>query len=305
MAALIAIGYWPTDRLLVLGPESHEEKKPHHRLGLFQREVLTLSMPLDEQIRLMNEFQPTVIWAYPSAVRAFMHNWGKPLKELVNPRIFITSAEACDRRLRHRIQEELDAEIFNFYAAEEFGLIAWECTAHEGLHLNSDHFILEFIEEEEPSPSGGGRAAVLTSLYARAMPFIRYRLGDLCALTQRECSCGSPLPLIDYPIGRENDALSLPSGRMLSPIQINWILDDFTAIDQWRLVQESSEHFVLQLVMRYECKNAVFQSMHTQLLNLFSEPVRLDIQLVGHMEDEADKFKTFFSKVTSPDALSN
>jgi phenylacetate-CoA ligase len=297
LAALISIGYGPTDKLMLVGPQRPEKKEFYTRLGLFREEALPLSMPFEEQIRRMKDFQPSIMWGYTSAIRALIHDLGYPLRELVDPKILITSAEVCDAVLKKRLETDLDAEIFDFYLAEECGLIAWECPAHNGLHLNSDHFILELGDRGEPSGSGGAGAAFVTSLYGFVMPFIRYDLGDLIVLSDKKCSCGCSFPLIEHPIGREDDVLILPSGKILSTMQFTWILEQLPAIDQWQVIQESEQHFVLKLVMGSELGQESIQTIQARFLDYFAEPVRLDIQFVDYMEHESGKFKSFISKV--------
>jgi phenylacetate-CoA ligase len=293
LTAQMSIGYRAWDVLGILGPDLPVVRRLYHRVGLFRKEIVPLSLPVEVQIERLRELQPTVIWAYPSALRALIHHLEVPLRELVRPRIVIHSAEVLDPGLRRRLDQDSDAERFNFYSAQEFGLIAWECPAHEGLHLNSDHLVLECLDNGAPASPGTTGRAVLTSLYAKAMPFIRYQLGDLVALSPKKCSCGCPLPLIDHPIGRQDDMVRLPSGRMLAPMRFAYILEEFPLIDQWRVVQVSQDSFVLQLVLRDGFTSEMIDTIRGQFLEYLDEPVSLDIQVTDYIEGETYKFRTF------------
>ena len=214
--ALLSMGLRPQDRLVVLGPERARPVRPHHRLGLYRTEVVSSLLTVDEQMQRLHRAQPTVLWGYPTVLRALLHRVDYRLSTLARPRALITSAEVFDEVMRDRLRVDLDMEMFNFYGAREVGRIAAECPAHEGLHVNADHVLLEGLEGDRPVGWGKSGGVVLTSLNAFAMPFIRYRLEDIGMLLKENCSCGSSFPLIAPPLGRDWDMIRLPSGKLLS-----------------------------------------------------------------------------------------
>jgi phenylacetate-CoA ligase len=301
VAAMLTVGHRPWDRLTLLGLDWSISPRLHHRLGLYRRRIIRVSMSLDEQIRRLGEFRPTIVFAAPSLLRAIMHKLPFPLRDLIQPRVLITAGEVVDDALKKQMQSEIDAEIFDTYGAMEVGRIATECRAHGGLHINSDHVVFECLDGEEPAGAGKDGFAVITSLFGFGMPFIRYTLGDRCRLLDYSCSCGCTLPLMDHPIGREDDILILPSGAIKSPNRFNHILGEVEGLDQWRLVQESTDRFVLRLVMRQEPDRETVEKIRMQFLEYLEEPVMLDIRLVDYMEEEVLKFRTFISKVARSD----
>src|SRR4051812_15460018 len=71
--------------------------------------------------------------------------------------------------------------------------VACECCEEQnGLHIAEDHFFAEIIDPEtlEPLPEGQFGELVFTSLTKQAFPVIRYRTGDISALSSEPCSCG-------------------------------------------------------------------------------------------------------------------
>jgi phenylacetate-CoA ligase len=138
---------------------------------------------------------------------------------------------------------------------------------------------------------------VLTCLNAFAMPILRYRLGDICTLLEKTCTCGSVFPLISAPQGRDRDMLRLPSGKLLSPMGLHLILEGFPGIDQFRFIQESPGHIVLQLVMQQDLPLYARSQVSTRLLEYLQEPVQVDVQGVDFIREDARKFNTFISKL--------
>jgi phenylacetate-CoA ligase len=192
--------------------------------------------------------------------------------------------------------------MFNFYGSNESGRIAAECPAHEGLHVNADHVILECLDGERSAGPGSPGAAVFTTLNVFAMPFIRYRLGDICTFLEKACSCGCAFPLIGPPRGREEELIRLPSGNVLSPGGLEFTLRGFfEIIDRFRFIQESRDRLLLQLVLRVKEDKQTLEKMRSALVEFLDEPVRVDIQIVDHIEEEKKKFRTFISKLPRAD----
>ncbi|MEJ2718243.1 MAG: hypothetical protein P8182_14090 [Deltaproteobacteria bacterium] len=296
-ASQLAVGFRPWDRFASLGPDLSLPVRLYHRVGLFRRDVSPIRLPLEDQIQRLREFQPTILMAWPSSLRALMLGCEGPFRDVVNPRILITCAEVLDDVLRARLEDELDAELFALYVSQEFVQIAMECPTHEGLHVQADHVIVESLHDGKAVEPGREGAAVITSLYSFAMPFIRFKLGDRIVLADKRCSCESSFPLMGHPLGRDNDVLRLPSGTVLSPQRFNHILREFPGVDLWRLIQETERHFVLKLVMPEEPGDEFLSSMRAQFLEYLQEPVTLEIELVSHIEEERLKFRHFISKI--------
>lgn len=295
--ALLSIGFRPQDRLAVLGPAQPHVMRLHQRLGFYRSVNISPALSLDDQIDLLKLSRPTILWAYPTVLKALLYRVNYHLDTVARPRMLITSAEVCDDMLKARIQGNLKIEMLNFYAANEVGRIAAECLAHEGLHVNEDHVILECVNSRHPAEPGVSGEAVVTSLNALAQPFIRYRLGDVCKFTEKPCSCGSPFPLISPPLGRLDDAVKLPSGKIVSLWPFTFILRKMDRLEQYRIIQESAEHLVVELVFSGDPNDDALVRLRSRFMEHLGEPVSVDIQCVDGIRDETSKFRSFISKL--------
>jgi phenylacetate-CoA ligase len=300
--ALLSVGFRPRDVLAILGPERARPMRLHERVGLFRTEVVPGFLSVDEQVKRIRQIQPTVLWAYPSVLRTVLQRVHYRLEDLCVPRMLITSAERLDHVMSARLGTGAITERFNFYGANEVGRIAFECPAYEGLHVNADHVILECLENGQAIDGRATGRVVLTTLNVFTMPFIRYQLEDISAPVRHRCSCGSSFPLIAPPNGRESDVIRLPSGALLSPWALEFVLRSLEGIDQFRVIQESSDHLVVQLVSSNGFSASALAELQSRLLNRVGEPVKLDINLVGAIRNDALKFKSFISKLPRIDA---
>ena len=287
------------DTVATLGPLRERPLGTLGRLGLYRTVQVSPLLPAEEQARRLREIRPDVVWAYPSALRSLLRETGS-LSALVRPRLLVTAAEPLDDVLRRQLVEEApDLQIRNFYGSVECGRIAWECAAGEGLHVNADCLILETADDVEVE--GAGRSVVITNLLSSAMPIVRYRLGDLVEFVGRPCSCGVALPLIRPPVGREWDALELPSGRVLSPWGFNIFLRRLDGLRQFRVVQSDLDRVVFQLRFATLPAPGSLDALRERAADHLGEPMRIEIERVEAFEEGPLKFRTFVSHVRRRD----
>jgi phenylacetate-CoA ligase len=298
--ALHTAGVRPWDRMIGLNPR-WRPLSLMNRLGLYRRHSISQSLAVEEQIQQLRQLQPTVLRIAPSKLRAILQRVDYRLSDVVRPRMLITASEVLDDGLKRRVLADLDVEFFNFYVTAEFADLASDCPAHDGLHVNADQFIVECLGDDgQPVEPGQLGEVVVTSLYGFVMPFIRYRLGDIATFIEGQCSCGSTFPLISAPLGRQDDVLRLPSGKILSTINLGWIASSIDGVNQFRYIQERLDHFVLQLVVNEHPTEGVLAQARRQALDYLGEPVSFDVQIVDQIAEEKGKFRYFASKVPIP-----
>jgi phenylacetate-CoA ligase len=297
--ALLTAGVRPWDRLAGLRPSSRPPSLMN-RLGLYRSYALSSFLPVEEQISQLRRIQPSVLRIGPSDLRAILHVVDYRLSEIIRPRILISTSEVLDDGLKRKLLADLDVELFDFYVSAEFAELASDCRAHEGLHVNTDQLIVKCLDDNgQPVRPGKPGAVVVTSLYGFVMPFVRFRLGDICTLIEGRCSSGSSFPLISAPLGRQGDVLRLPSGKILPTVRLAVIMWAVDGIDQFRYTQESLDHFVLQLVLWKHPGEETLAQVRKQVLQYLGEPVSLDLQIVDRLPDDKGKFRKYLSKVPS------
>lgn len=115
------------------------------------------------------------------------------------------------------IRNAWNCEVYNHYGMTEMGLGgAIDCDAHDGAHIRENDLLIEILNEgSRPLPDGEWGEVAFTTLTRRAMPFIRYRTGDIARVLLGACACGSTCRRLS-PILRRKDALvSLANGATL------------------------------------------------------------------------------------------
>jgi phenylacetate-coenzyme A ligase PaaK-like adenylate-forming protein len=115
-------------------------------------------------------------------------------------RSVLLSTEYVSDENRKTIETQWDCKVFEHYGSTESGLGgAMACPVREGYHPREADLIFEIIDPESGRalPDGTWGEVVFTTLTRRAMPFIRYRIGDVGRWLPEPCGCGSALKRLD------------------------------------------------------------------------------------------------------------
>jgi putative adenylate-forming enzyme len=210
---------------------------------------LAVSEPVDSMVRQLNDWQPHMLVAYTS-VAGMLAEEQLAGRLHISPSLVYTSAEMLTAETRERIEQAWGKVLYNEYAATETGCLAAECEHHQGLHLFEDLVIVELVDQENrPVPPGTyGDKLLITVLFRRTQPLIRYELSDSLQLTAAACASGRPFAIVNDIQGRVEDVLSLPSivGGILTvrPLVFNRIMDTIP-VSGWQIVQEADSLHVL------------------------------------------------------------
>lgn len=294
LCALLKLGFRPWDKLAsYTARRSHGGRKPQR--WLYRGRWFSALEPLETTAAELAAYNPSMLWAYPSSFTALLEFTHGNLGTVCTPRMLITTSEAPDRVLRDACRE-LGVEHFNFYGAVETGRIAWECRAHEGLHVDVDNVVLEIVPTAGEDAAGPGET-VITTLNYEAMPFIRYRLGDLSRYLDARCSCGMALPLIDAPVGRTSDVVRLPSGRVLTARALGAIIHGQDDVRQFRIVQKSLRHIDIELVAAHASPESLTSELSGQMQQYLGEPIDVTVRVVDSIERTGPKATPFISLV--------
>jgi phenylacetate-CoA ligase len=151
---------------------------------------LDATSPIEETVRQLNAFEPEVLVAYASMARVLAEE--KVRGRLgIAPRAVICASEVLAPDARRRVAEAFGTEPFDVYAATETAGIASECEHHR-MHLYEDLVIPEVVDEKgHPVPPGtAGARLLVTVLFSRTLPLIRYEMSDCLELGAGDCACG-------------------------------------------------------------------------------------------------------------------
>jgi phenylacetate-CoA ligase len=176
---------------------------------------------------LLARFRPDVIKTASATWLAFLGEYLLDHPEpRIRPRVVVAGCERLFPEQRALIGEAFGAPVAEFYGNEEFTVFGGDCE-HGRMHLAAEMGVVEILRDGRPAAIGDEGDVVVTSLWNRSFPFIRYAMGDVGALLADRCACGRGLPLWCVVGGSERDLLATPDGYVYLPTNV-------TGTPRWR-----------------------------------------------------------------------
>jgi len=247
----------------------------------------------------LQQRKPDYLFGYCMTLRLIARSLKERAITTVRPRVIVTTSGVLDSNTRKEIADAFQCPVHDLYASWEGGILAWECDACGGYHVNSDWAVLEVLNDGRPAKPGEEGEVVITNLHSMGMPFVRYRQGDMVVREERQPSCGCHLPLVRSICGRRPDMIVLPSGRLASPHAFMVMLDHVKGIQQWRLTQREKAHFRLDVMASPEFGADSEVTVRNGLFNLVGRPVAVDIVRVESLPaTDSGKFRYVISEVS-------
>jgi phenylacetate-CoA ligase len=241
----------------------------------------------------LQAYAPTVLYGYPSVLYLFTRLLRDRGLTLPSVRAVITTAEMLHPHYRAGIESALHCRVFDNLGCNDGGFESFECAEHAGFHFNDTQAVLEV---DSPAPDGTGRLLV-TNLWNRSTPFIRYENGDLARLDSAPCACGSAYPRIAAIEGRTADILSFANGRSLSGPALTLIFAPL-AIEGWQVVQTAPDGLEVRLRQAPPLEARATQRITAILSHHLGPEVNVAIRRVDALEvTAAGKRKPVWSEV--------
>ncbi len=193
------------------------------------------------QIDIMKDYGSDILCCTPSYAMYI----GETLKEKgIDPkslklRAGIFGAEPWTVEMRKEVESLLDIKAYDIYGLSEIAGpgVSCDCECQCGMHVQEDYFYPEIIDPAtgEQLADGEYGELVFTCIGKEALPLIRYRTRDICALNHEICACGRTTVRMEKPRGRTDDMLII-RGINVFPSQIESVLLDLGMDPNYQLI---------------------------------------------------------------------
>lgn len=272
---------------------------------------LKRTMPLSEQVSRIQECRAQIVQGRPTSLALLAAELSRQGTHSVKPELVITFAEMLHHPVRKLLENTFSCRVADYYNCEETGNIAWQCPERQDvMHVNSDTCVLETVDDAgERIPPGTEGNVLLTSLYNRTMPFIRYDVGDRAEMLQAaRCSCGHSGASMKLASGRDDDFFVLPDQRLVSPrvvFQVVWdalpvssvqerLID---AIGALQIVQLAPEQMVVRVVPGEAYSPSIWNDLQGSVRRMHPA-MQVTVEAVDELpSDSSGKFRQVRSHV--------
>ena len=253
--------------------------------------------------RLKKE-KPKYFYGYPSAIYEFAkfmdNNSFNPQKLCI--KVIITTGETLYKFQKDFLEAFFKVKVVNEYGCSECGIIAFECP-NGGLHLSTDNLLIEILKNGIPAQPGETGEVVITELFNYFVPIIRYKIGDLAKVSEKQyCQCGKGLTCIDSIEGRESQFINLPNGRKVHTELFHYISDGLSqnngSIKQFRVIQDKELEFTVEYISDGNSVDRSLNYMREKLKQFIGQDITINFKGVESFKrDNSGKLRYFVSRL--------
>jgi phenylacetate-CoA ligase len=259
---------------------------------------------LGDIARSLLRFRPKLVYGYASSIGAlaeFMQREGITVPRGSRPLLVEYTGDHMFESERETAVRVFGAPVASLYASSEAGSLSYQCPAGR-LHISVDHIHVELLRDDgTPAAPGEQAEIVVTTLNARRMPFIRYRVGDLGSFNEDQCSCGVTLPLLNLEVGKVADRITTSTKKLVSSYVVDYIAKHITrtgmpGIRQFQLEQTGLDDFVLHVVRAQPFDQKTIDFFVAKMREYLGESIRTTVRYTDAIPMSATGKRRWFKK---------
>ena len=259
--------------------------------------IFDCSLEIESLVHQLNRLQPERLVGYASTIALLAQK--QLSKQLaIAPVDVLTGAEMLTASMIKDIHNAWSVWPRQTYGMTESPSIGFPCPVHPfEIHLCEDLAVIENVDSDNRVVGDGvtGDKVLLTNLYNKSQPLIRYEITDRIQLQSGPCECGSPFRRIRQLHGRTDDCLILPglSGGSvtLEPLLLEGAIKTVSAVIQYQ-VRFAEGALTLHVVTSASAGDQqgiaerLRRSLHTLFANRQAQSPEVEILFVRALERE-------------------
>ena len=209
----------------------------------------------------------------------------------------IVTSEQCTEEDKSFLESQFGLPVYNEYGASELEFLAMT-DSHGKRRLSSETVLTEVVDENyQVLNEQEAGSLIFTNIFNKAMPFIRYEVGDLGSIKKDEQSIQDELVQLH---GRLNDTIVLPSGRKAPGFSLYYIskhlTTSFLKLDEYQVRQIKRDTFEVDVVMEQALDSKSISSIQEAFETYLEKGLILKIEKVEKINREkSGKLKHFLS----------
>lgn len=238
---------------------------------------------LDEILEEIDHHELKNIWGYPGSLyylakRAQEVGWNQPLRAAV------TWGDTLFPHYRSLIESVFKTQVYDTYGCAEGIQIAAQCE-YGNYHLHALDAVVEFLDDQgQPVRPGDLGNIVVTRLHPGPMPLIRYAIGDMGVPSdEKSCPCGRGFPLMQSIQGRNADVVTTPSGNRLIVHFFTGIMEHFTEVDSFQVVQTHPDQMIIKILPRSEPSESLTSRVVSAIHQKGAEDMKIMVEYVDEI----------------------
>lgn len=197
----------------------------------------------------INNYRPTALVSYVNPLYELAKYIIAKQITIFSPKTILTGAEPLHGFQREVIEKAFNCQVYDTFGCREFMLMSAECRENKNLHINSDHLVVETVDDSGQPISSESGDLVVTDLYNYGMPLIRYLNGDRATMIDQSCGCGNPLPIMSSVDGRKLDIIKTSSGKSIPGELFPHLFKEFSTIIRFQVKQSKIDELHIAMIV--------------------------------------------------------
>ena len=217
--------------------------------------------------------------------------------------ICITTSEVLRDEDRSILSKSFGLKILNEYGISETGGIVAFDDRYGNWLINRESQFMEIVDgDQEPLKDGNMGEIIITDLYNKAMPFIRYRVGDIGKIKKNIIIDG--YKVLDGLQGRINDNIHLPSGKISPGLTFYYIsrsiLESSGVLKEFIIRQIRLNTFVFDIVCDRNLYGHEIKEIQVKMDIYLELGLKLEVNRVDKIiRPKSGKIKHFYSELNT------
>jgi len=285
----------PLDKIGYYKERLKDKLASRYRFSIFDLSDKKLQSFLDEFYKKKFDY----INGYTSSIvlfAKFLKRKNLILKEVCPTlKVCVVTSEMLLPDDKKLLENQLGIPVVNEYGASELDLLAYQNPNDEWV-LNNESLYIEVVDENNrPLPYGSEGKIIVTSLYNKAHPFIRYELGDVGVISEKSTPKHQFLQKLT---GRTNDVAKLPSGKVVPGLTFYYvtksIIEDAGDVKEFVVKQLSKENFEITYVAEEEIPSGKENEINLAMEKYLEKGLAIRLKRVSVLErSKRGKLKQF------------
>ncbi len=248
------------------------------------------------------KFRPKFLFGVPSYTSEFatrVQRLGLDPRD-IGVETLIMGGETLYPMQKELVGSAFGAAVVNEYGTTENGLISFSC-ARDRIHVMNQNLYVEVIDPETGAdvPPGQPGEVVVTELYGRVMPFIRYRVGDTAVPSSELCPCGVETPLFERLEGRLEDMIETPDGRKVAGGMLYYTLRK--GVKRFKAYQRAVDRLEVLIIKGPDFTDSVLEDVREQCRHFLGDEMKIEFRFVDSIPPDRSGKLRFFVPEKDPE----
>ncbi len=277
-------GYLDRDPMCYLRAKPTATPEAQERDNIWQLDICNLSEKnLTDYYHVMVEKKCTALIAYPSTLETAVDFWSKHFTNDSCIQTIISTSETLTDAVKEKLRAFFgqNVGVYARYSNTENGILGQETGVSGEYHLNWASYYFEILKLDSDTPAEDGELGriVVTDLYNKAFPMIRYDTGDVARMQRNG---NDVLPVFTELYGRRMDLIYDTKGEVVSPFLLCRTMRLSHGIEQWQFIQETETTYTLRITAntdeRPSCEAEIMSFQKT-----LGPDAKIQIEYVEHI----------------------